>query len=150
MQTDTMRERQLNIRLSPEEGERLDLVAKHYGLNGPGVLRMLVKREHDMLTRSADLEAQRTDEPSEREQIILSTFAGRADERLEFDDICVDLNNSGWRKGWSVKNTLIALSSAKYVRTLRGKTSSYSYGLTAKGKAYVESHWRPVPPRAES
>jgi predicted DNA-binding protein len=45
MQTDEMREKQLNIRLSAEESERLDRVADHYGLNSAGLIRMLLKRE---------------------------------------------------------------------------------------------------------
>ena len=45
----SMREKQLNIRLSPEEAERLDAVAAHYSLSAAAVLRMLVKREHDGL-----------------------------------------------------------------------------------------------------
>jgi hypothetical protein len=44
-----VRERQLNIRLNDEEMEWLMNVAKHYGLNGSSVLRMLLKREHDAL-----------------------------------------------------------------------------------------------------
>lgn len=45
----TMREKQLNIRMSPEEAQRLDAVAEHYSLSAAAVLRMLVKREHDSL-----------------------------------------------------------------------------------------------------
>lgn len=41
---ETMRERQLNIRLSEEEATRLDTIAKHYGLNSAGLIRMLLKR----------------------------------------------------------------------------------------------------------
>jgi len=44
-----MREKQLNIRLSPEESARLEAVAEHYSLSAAAVLRMLVKREHDSL-----------------------------------------------------------------------------------------------------
>ena len=52
MQTD-MREKQLNIRLSEEEAERMELVAAHYGLNGAGVVRMLLKREADAIRAKA-------------------------------------------------------------------------------------------------
>ncbi|HKY39246.1 MAG TPA: hypothetical protein VJN18_25085 [Polyangiaceae bacterium] len=45
----TMREKQLNVRLSPEEAARLEAVAEHYSLSAAAVLRMLVKREHDAL-----------------------------------------------------------------------------------------------------
>lgn len=54
----TMRERQINIRLSDEEAQRLDALAAHYGLNIAGVLRMLVKRDHDALARGGALTAQ--------------------------------------------------------------------------------------------
>jgi predicted DNA-binding protein len=45
----TMRERQLNVRLSEEESERLETVASHYGLNAAAIIRMLVKREYDAI-----------------------------------------------------------------------------------------------------
>lgn len=45
-----MREKQLNIRLSPEEATRLEEVAEHYSLSAAAVLRMLVKREHDQIS----------------------------------------------------------------------------------------------------
>ncbi len=44
-----MREKLFTMRMSDEESSRLDAVAKHYGLNAAGVIRMLVKREHDGL-----------------------------------------------------------------------------------------------------
>jgi predicted DNA-binding protein len=47
MRTESMRERQMNVRLSPEEAERLDALAERYGLSGPNVVRMLIKRESD-------------------------------------------------------------------------------------------------------
>jgi len=46
----SMREKQLNIRLSPEEAARLEEVAEHYSLSAAAVLRMLVKREHDLIS----------------------------------------------------------------------------------------------------
>lgn len=48
MQTE-MRETQLNIRLNDEEAARLEYVARHYGLNGPAVVRLLLKREADAI-----------------------------------------------------------------------------------------------------
>ncbi len=44
-----MREKLFTMRMSQEEGNRLDAVAAHYGLNAAGVLRMLVKREFDIV-----------------------------------------------------------------------------------------------------
>ena len=44
-----MRERLFTMRMSEDEAERLDVVAKHYGLNGAGVIRMLLKREADAI-----------------------------------------------------------------------------------------------------
>jgi hypothetical protein len=46
-----MREKLFTMRMSEEESLRLDAVARHYGLNAAGVLRMLVKREHDVVAR---------------------------------------------------------------------------------------------------
>ncbi len=44
-----IRERQLGIRLTPEESARLERVAKHYGVTRADLLRMLVKREDDRI-----------------------------------------------------------------------------------------------------
>ena len=63
MQTAPMRERQLNIRLSDQEAARLDRVAEHYGLNAAGVIRMLVKREHDAIVASTPPPAPSTPPP---------------------------------------------------------------------------------------
>jgi len=49
-----MRERLFTMRMSEEEASRLDEVAKHYALNAAGVIRMLVKREHDNLRTEAN------------------------------------------------------------------------------------------------
>ena len=49
MQTDAMRERMFTMRLSELEGDRLDALAKHYGLNAVGVIRMLLKRDGDVV-----------------------------------------------------------------------------------------------------
>jgi len=53
-----MRERLFTMRMSDEESQRLDALAKHYALNAAGVLRMLVKREYDAVQPRAvsDLE----------------------------------------------------------------------------------------------
>lgn len=44
-----MRERLFTMRVSEEEAARFDRVAKHYGLNVAGVVRMLMKREDDSI-----------------------------------------------------------------------------------------------------
>jgi predicted DNA-binding protein len=46
------REKLFNMRMSAEEWERLDALAKHYGLNAAGVIRMLVKADADRLHKS--------------------------------------------------------------------------------------------------
>lgn len=51
-----MREKLFTMRMSQEEGNRLDAVAAHYGLNAAGVLRMLVKREFDTIHPQQGLE----------------------------------------------------------------------------------------------
>ncbi|MEO7032742.1 MAG: hypothetical protein ABI548_02840 [Polyangiaceae bacterium] len=53
----SMREKQLNIRLSPEEAARLEAIAEHYSLSAAAVLRMLVKREHDTLVETRESKA---------------------------------------------------------------------------------------------
>jgi hypothetical protein len=46
-----MREKLFTMRMSEEESLRLETVARHYGLNAAGVIRMLIKREHDLVGR---------------------------------------------------------------------------------------------------
>lgn len=45
MQNDEMRERMFTMRLSREESLRLDALASHFGLNGAGVIRMMLKEK---------------------------------------------------------------------------------------------------------
>lgn len=50
MQTEALAQRKLfAIRLSEEETDRLQALARHYGLTVAGMLRMLTKREADAL-----------------------------------------------------------------------------------------------------
>lgn len=51
------REKLFNMRMSAEEWERLDSLAKHYGLNAAGVIRMLIKERHDTLRSATDMGA---------------------------------------------------------------------------------------------
>lgn len=46
-----VRERQVNVRLSEEEAERLEFVCSHYGLNGANLFRMLIRREEASIRR---------------------------------------------------------------------------------------------------
>jgi hypothetical protein len=48
-----VRERQVNVRLSDDEADRLDVVCRHYGLNGANLFRMLVQREYNALVPAA-------------------------------------------------------------------------------------------------
>jgi hypothetical protein len=48
-----VRERQVNIRLSEQESELLELVSKHYGLNGANLFRMFITREANALRAQA-------------------------------------------------------------------------------------------------
>ena len=47
--------RQQNVRLDAEEESRLARVAGHYGIGGPALLRMLLKREESALFGDAPL-----------------------------------------------------------------------------------------------
>jgi hypothetical protein len=53
-----VRERQVNIRLSEAEAERLELVCRHYGLNGANLFRMFLTREETAIRREAAAHAQ--------------------------------------------------------------------------------------------
>lgn len=44
------RQRMFNMRLSNEEGARLDKIADHYGINAAELIRMLLKREENVLS----------------------------------------------------------------------------------------------------
>ncbi len=47
------RDRLFNMRLSEDEAARLERLATHYGLNAAGVIRMLLKREDDLIRATA-------------------------------------------------------------------------------------------------
>lgn len=53
MQTEDVREKLFTIRMTDEERERAERIARQYGLNVAGVIRMLLKREDDALQRTA-------------------------------------------------------------------------------------------------
>ena len=53
MDEESVRERQINLRLSEEEAERLEVLSAHYGLNPPNLLRFLLKKESDSLRAAA-------------------------------------------------------------------------------------------------
>jgi hypothetical protein len=53
MGTLDVRERQVNIRLSEQESDLLELVSKHYGLNGANLFRMFITREANALRAQA-------------------------------------------------------------------------------------------------
>ena len=46
---------QINIRLSLEEEDRLDLLSEHYGVTCAAVIRLLLKRESDALANGRPL-----------------------------------------------------------------------------------------------
>jgi sulfur relay (sulfurtransferase) DsrC/TusE family protein len=48
-----MRERLFTMRMSEEEWRRLALVAEHYGLNGAGAIRMLLKEKEREIGKEA-------------------------------------------------------------------------------------------------
>ena len=41
-----------NLRMSSEDMDRLLVIAEHYELSAAAVVRMLVKREHDLMGRT--------------------------------------------------------------------------------------------------
>jgi antitoxin component of RelBE/YafQ-DinJ toxin-antitoxin module len=47
-----VREMQVNVKLSQQEAERAVAIATHYELTIPGVIRMLLKREGDALSKT--------------------------------------------------------------------------------------------------
>lgn len=45
------KDQMFKLRLNADDRARLDAVAAHYALNVAGVIRMLVKREHDAIVK---------------------------------------------------------------------------------------------------
>ena len=45
MHSEAMRDRMFTMRLSADEGARLDALAEHFGLNAVGTIRMLLKEK---------------------------------------------------------------------------------------------------------
>lgn len=56
MQTERVREKLFNMRLSEDEAARLARLADHYGLNAAGVIRMLLKERARELGLDSDAE----------------------------------------------------------------------------------------------
>jgi hypothetical protein len=44
-----LNERQLNIRLAPDDAARVDALAAHYGIKPASLMRLLIKRASDAL-----------------------------------------------------------------------------------------------------
>jgi len=125
---ESMRERQLNIRLSEEEAARLERVANHYGLNAAGVLRMLVKRAHDSLPSDAAAVVQL----DELEMEIIRVLGARrvqTDLRAALKQAGSSANKEPAR---ALATALTKLLAFGYVEK-RGKT----HALTPKGRELV-------------
>lgn len=151
MQIDAMtREKQINFRVSEDEAARFDRVAQHYGIAMAAMLRMLVKAEDEKIQRSAEVEARRSDQPDEAGQDVLWCFSGPdVDDRVGSADIAGAMNGAGWNAKWKgLPGALNRLCDAGYLRRFSGtdQRSRFSYELTEKGRAYVQSHWRPARP----
>lgn len=57
-----MRALLFTMRMSGAERARVERVARHYGLNAAGVVRLLLKREDDAITRDAGARQRRAHE----------------------------------------------------------------------------------------
>lgn len=53
MQTEVIREKQLNLKLTQEELDRLQALADHHSLSPQSVIRMLLKHAYDQLATPA-------------------------------------------------------------------------------------------------
>lgn len=60
MQTDQVRERLFTMRMSEQEHQRLETLAAHFGLNGAGVIRMM------MMDRARELGLENTPTTAKR------------------------------------------------------------------------------------
>jgi hypothetical protein len=139
VKVETMREKTFNVRLSVEEAERLDAVAKHYSLTAAAVLRMLVKQEHDRL----ELKKQAAGDDLEGLPKDVLEALPRSDNPRPFDagaiqgrlcrngyDIPSSRKNGGWIVG--LKPALNWLREHGYIRRLAS-----GYVLTDKGKTAI-------------
>jgi hypothetical protein len=59
MHTEPVREKLFNMRMSVDEWDRLDRLAKHYGLNAASMIRMLVMDRERELGLTTELPAKK-------------------------------------------------------------------------------------------
>ena len=133
---DTVREKQLNIRLSEEESTRLERVAEHFGLNAAGVIRMLLKRADDEIMKGeAARDLEKVSSVPHALQILVAYKQQRgplgAKQALE-------------RAGLYTKQTARELSAAvmqleslKFIEESSDPKDPKGYVITAKGRAVV-------------
>jgi hypothetical protein len=74
------------MRLSPEEWERFEAVADHYGLPVPFMVRMLVRREEMAIRATADAAGDPRWEFVKREALALLPLAQLSRLRVSFDE----------------------------------------------------------------
>jgi hypothetical protein len=140
----TDRTHQFKILLSPEEKAQLDGVAASRGLTASDVLRQHIREAHAELEEGRRLQALQAEQPTEEQDNVLYCFAGEdLRSTLERGAIAIAINQSGVDAKWGGLNRVLneLRHSGFLFRTPAG------YRLTAKGTAYVATHWRPVPPR---
>jgi predicted DNA binding CopG/RHH family protein len=63
MNVTEMREKQLNIRLSEEEADRVAFLTDHHGVNAAALLRMLLKKEERLVLSSLPPGAEKKTKP---------------------------------------------------------------------------------------
>ncbi len=104
-----MRDKTLNMRLTPEEWERFEAVAEHYGLPVPFMLRMLVKKEETAIQTGVPSAVDTRWESLKREAVSLLPATGVPRLRASFDE----------------RTRTIVLSDGKVTRLVRGGESAW-------------------------
>ena len=104
-----MRDKTLTMRLSAEEWARFEIVAEHYGLPVPFLIRMLVKKEETAIATGMPSAMDTRWEQLKREAVSLLPSTGIPRLRASFDE----------------RTHTIVLSDGKVTRLIRGGESAW-------------------------
>jgi hypothetical protein len=118
-----MRDKTLTMRLSAEEWARFEIVAEHYGLPVPFLIRMLVKKEETAIASGMPSAIDSRWEALKREAISLLPSTGIPRLRASFDE----------------RTHTIVLSDGKVTRLIRGGESAWFALASWPGSQLVAS-----------
>ncbi len=129
------RPHQYKILLSEDEKAWLEEIATSRGLTAADVLRQYIREAHAALVASQGVTLGR------EHQDLLFAFSDGSEAPQSSEELAIWMNRQGYGAGWhGFGRILNELREIGYLRRLAA-----GYLLTAEGKAYVQSRWRPSP-----